>query len=74
MKYKVCDTCKTNPAVIFYQGAENGLCILCAWKHDFPQARELLTRLGISESDLEQINRDTIRDLQDMPDEDGDKQ
>ena len=74
MKYEVCGKCKTNPAIIFPEGSAEGLCILCARKRGFPVVNELLARLGITESDLEQINRDMIRDLRDMPDDEGDKQ
>ncbi len=62
MNLKLCSRCKKNPAVIFISKIEGdkttqeGLCIKCAIDLNIGPIKDMLSRMGITEDDIDALN------------------
>ena len=61
-----CSRCKKRPAVLFVQRIEagktinEGLCWVCAKELGLPQISQMMEKMGITEEELEQIDRKSV--------------
>ncbi len=64
MKPTLCTRCKKNLAVVFITKLENGssvsegLCLKCARELKLPQVDEIVSRMGLTDEDLDTINEE----------------
>ena len=62
MEFQKCARCKTRPAVVFITRLENenkineGLCIICAKQLGIKPVDDILKRMGMTESDIENMS------------------
>ena len=62
MNMKLCSRCKKNPAVIFISKIEGdkttqeGLCINCALELNIGPIKDMLSKMGITEDDIDALN------------------
>lgn len=67
MEMEYCNRCKRYLAVVFLrkeQGGQidgEGLCLTCARKAGLTQVDEMMKKMGISDEDIEQIQRDMLK-------------
>ena len=78
MKPTLCSRCKKNLAVIFITKVENGqttnegLCLKCAKEMGIKQVDEIVERMGITDEDLDTLNREMMSLMQPEESEDED--
>ncbi len=71
MNKVLCSRCHKNLAVIFVTKIENGvtsqegLCLKCAKEMGLKPVQDIISRMGISDEDLENINNDMLESLGD---------
>ena len=71
MNKALCSRCHKNLAVIFVTKIENGvtsqegLCLKCAKEMGLKPVQDIISRMGISDEDLENINNDMLESLGD---------
>ncbi|MBR5743334.1 MAG: AAA family ATPase, partial [Clostridia bacterium] len=71
MNKALCSRCQKNLAVIFVTKIENGvtsqegLCLKCAKEMGLKPVQDIISRMGISDEDLENINNDMLESLGD---------
>ena len=64
MKPTICNRCRKNLAVVFITKLENGssvsegLCLKCARELKLPQLDEIVSRMGLTDEDLDSINEE----------------
>ena len=62
MNVKLCSRCKKNPAVIYISKIEGdkttqeGLCIKCALEMNIGPIKDMLSKMGITEDDIDSLN------------------
>lgn len=62
MNVKLCSRCKKNPAVIYISKIEGdkttqeGLCIKCAMEMNIGPIKDMLSKMGITEDDIDSLN------------------
>ncbi|MBQ7638352.1 MAG: ATP-dependent Clp protease ATP-binding subunit [Clostridia bacterium] len=62
MNMKLCSRCKKNPAVIYISKIEGdkttqeGLCISCALEMNIGPIKDMLSKMGITEDDIDSLN------------------
>ncbi|MCH5199234.1 MAG: ATP-dependent Clp protease ATP-binding subunit, partial [Oscillospiraceae bacterium] len=62
MNVKLCSRCKKNPAVIYISKIEGdkttqeGLCISCAMEMNIGPIKDMLSKMGITEDDIDSLN------------------
>ena len=62
MNMKLCSRCKKNPAVIYISKIEGdkttqeGLCIKCALEMNIGPIKDMLSKMGITEDDIDSLN------------------
>ena len=58
----LCSRCKKRPAVVFISKIEGekktneGLCLVCAKELGIPQVNDIISKMGISDDDLEEMS------------------
>lgn len=71
MKMRLCSRCKKNPAVIFVSRIEGdkttqeGLCIKCAMELNIGPIKDMLSKMGITEEDIDALNENFTESLGD---------
>jgi len=69
MQPTLCTKCKKNLAVVFISRIDNGktinegLCLKCAKGLGLPQVSEMMSRMGITDDDLDTINNEMMQAL-----------
>ena len=69
---RFCERCGKYLAVIYLSGQQGGktdgegLCLTCARAAGLTQVDEMIKKMGITGEDLEQIQRDMVRDFKEM--------
>ena len=64
MELQKCAKCKTGPAVVYISRIENGetksegLCFVCAKELGIKPVTDMLSQMGVSEEDLEQMTEE----------------
>ena len=64
MEIKKCSKCKTRPAMVYISRLENGetksegLCLVCAKQIGIKPISDMLSKMGVSEEDLEQMTEE----------------
>ena len=67
MQPTLCSRCKKNVAVVFIAKMENGkmvnegLCLKCAKELGLPQVNEMMSKMGITDDDLENISQEMMQ-------------
>lgn len=66
-----CERCQKNIAVAFVRKPDDtagseAICLICARKAGISQVDELMKRMGITDEDLEAIQRDTLKAMTEM--------
>jgi len=67
MQPTICSRCHKNVAVVFISKIEDGktinegLCLKCARELGLPQVNEMMTRMGISDEDLDNLNSEMLQ-------------
>ncbi len=62
MNMKLCSRCKQRPAVIFISKIEGdkttqeGLCIKCAMEMNIGPIKDMMSKMGITEDDIDALN------------------
>ena len=62
MNMKLCSRCKKNPAVIYISKIEGdkttqeGLCIKCAMELNIGPIKDMLSKMGITDEDIDSLN------------------
>ena len=71
MKMRLCSRCKKNPAVIFVSRIEGdkttqeGLCIKCAMELNIGPIKDMLSKMGVTEEDIDALNENFTEALGD---------
>ncbi len=71
MKMRLCSRCKKNPAVIFVSRIEGdkttqeGLCIKCAMELNIGPIKDMLSKMGITDEDIDALNENFTESLGD---------
>jgi len=66
MQPTICSRCKKNVAVVFISRLENGqtvnegLCLKCAKEMGLPQVNDMMSRMGISDEDLDMLTAEMM--------------
>ncbi len=66
MQPTICSKCKKNMAVVFISRLENGktinegLCLKCAKEMGLPQVNDMMSRMGITDEDLDMLNSEMM--------------
>ena len=74
MKMKLCSRCKKNPAVVYIskidgdKTTQEGLCIKCAIDLNIGPIKDMLSKMGITEDDIDALNEQFCESLADSDD------
>ena len=72
---RLCSKCKQRPAVVFIsdpakqEGEPNGLCLVCAKEMGIKPINDMLSKMNISDEDIEQMSEQFMDIMGDNPEE-----